>query len=107
MLIVQLPPPADTVPMQSSVSVKSAVGAVMVEIWRGALPASIKVTVWAALLTLSAWLPKFNLAGARAIPGSLAESILAMKALPATPASADWYDPAITGKLVDAVLPLT
>ena len=84
--MVHVPPPAETVPTQSSVSAKSVLGGVMVETLSGAVPALTTETVFAALLTLNAWLPKATFAGTREMAGLFAGSTLATKAFPATPA---------------------
>src|SRR5438094_5043678 len=69
MLIVHVPPPAGTVPTQSSVSVKSVLGGVIDEMLSGAVPALTTETVLAALRTLNAWLPKATLAGTSEMAG--------------------------------------
>ena len=86
MLRVQVPPPAASVPMQLSVSAKSALDDTICVIVSGWLPALMTVTVFTELLTLKVWFPKFNVAGTIAIPGALLGSTLATKALPGTPA---------------------
>jgi hypothetical protein len=90
-LIEHVPPLAGRVPMQLSVSAKSVLLAgtvpviVILLIVSGAVPALMTVSVFRGLRTLSVWFPKASFAGTTASPGKLAGSILATKAVPATP----------------------
>jgi len=105
--ILQVPPPAFSVATQSLVSVYWVSLLVIPVIVRGAVPALTTVMVCVALGTLRAWFPKFSAAGATAMLGESALSILATNALPNVPFSTPWYAPAMAGKSVDCVSPAT
>ena len=65
------------------------------------------VTGMGALRTLTVWFPKFTICGTMTRPGALAEFTFATKTFPAKPFNSPWVAPAITGKLVEDVLPVT
>jgi hypothetical protein len=103
-LMVQLAPPITEAP-QVLVSAKSPV-AVMLEMFKLALPASSSITVRAALIVASAWLVKARLAGTRLAPGRFAALIFATNAFETAPPITGWKAFAV-GNWVEVVVPVT